>query len=106
MALRSQPQSSLGKAPSAASPGANADPTRRESAQFTSSNGIVPLTLLTPKHAMRLLRLKTGVTCSQASFYRWISEGRILTVRMGYRLFVPVSAVEECVQRCLAGERF
>ncbi len=62
-------------------------------------------TLLVPRHAWLLLCRKTGTSLSRTTFYRWLREGRILTVRVGHRLFVPVEALEEVVARCLAGER-
>ncbi len=61
--------------------------------------------LLTARHAWALLYRKTGASLSRTTFYRWLREGRILTVRMGYRLYVPVGALEEFAERCLAGER-
>ncbi len=67
--------------------------------------GDTPPTLLTPRHAWKLLCRKTGASLSRTTFYRWLREGRILTVRMGYRLFIPVGALDAFAERCLAGER-
>ncbi len=69
-------------------------------------DGGTPPTLLTPRHAWTLLCRKTGASLSRTTFYRWLREGRILTVRMGYRLYVPIGALDDFTARCLAGERF
>lgn len=73
--------------------------------RYAILEGDTPPTLLTPKHAWTLLCRKTGASLSRTTFYRWLREGRILTVRMGYRLFVPIGALDEFTDRCLAGER-
>lgn len=64
-----------------------------------------PPTLLVPKHAWQLVCRKTGTSLSRTTFYRWLREGRIVSVRVGHRLFVPVGALDELVSHCLAGER-
>ncbi len=71
-----------------------------------AQDGSTPPTLLTPRHAWTLLCRKTGASLSRTTFYRWLREGRILTVRMGYRLYIPIGALDDFTARCLAGERF
>ncbi len=103
------PESSLGRPtggpagpyPPVTRSGLKSGQTPRPAAQ----EGATPPTLLTPRHAWMLLCRKTGASLSRTTFYRWLREGRILTVRMGYRLYVPIGALDDFTARCLAGER-
>ena len=70
---------------------------------FRPSHSALPL--LTPTHAWRLLCRRTGGKVSRTTFYRWISTGRVGTVRVGFRFLVPLPLLEELVQKCLDGER-
>lgn len=62
--------------------------------------------MLTPTNAWRILCRRTGGSISRTTFYRWLSCGKIYSIRMGYRLFIPYPAVEELIKQCLAGERY
>jgi excisionase family DNA binding protein len=65
----------------------------------------IPLPMLTPTHAWRLLCRRTGGSISRTTFYRWINSGRVGAVRMGFRFLIPLPMLEEVIQKCLDGER-
>jgi len=74
-------------------------------AALNSKQASVPLPMLTPTAAWRLLCRRTGGNISRTTFYRWINSGRIGVVRVGIRLLIPLPMLEEVIQRCLDGER-
>lgn len=61
--------------------------------------------MLAPPNAWRILCKATGVAVSRTTFYRWLSSGRIKTVRLGLRIFVPWPVLEKVIKICKAGER-
>jgi hypothetical protein len=63
-------------------------------------------TLLSPLNAWRILCRTTGGEIGLATFYRWLSSGKLYTMRMGFRIYVPWPALDEFIKRCKAGERF
>ena len=63
-------------------------------------------TMLAPANALRILRRATGGTISKSTFYRWLSYGKLYSVRLGYRIFIPFPALEDLIRQCKAGERF
>lgn len=60
--------------------------------------------MLTPNVAWRRLCARTGGSITIQTFYRWIGNGSVYSVRMGKRIFVPVDKVENLIEICLAGE--
>jgi hypothetical protein len=75
-------------------------------AAAASPSAPVTAAMLTPIHAWRLLCHRTGGGISRTTFYRWLSSGKVYSIRLGYRLFVPYPVVEELIKQCLAGERY
>jgi excisionase family DNA binding protein len=61
--------------------------------------------MLSPQTALRILRRRTGGKLSRPTIYRWISSGKIVSIRVGYHIFVPWYALEECIEKCLNGEQ-
>ncbi len=61
--------------------------------------------MLRPEAAWRILCVRTGARIHLASFYRWLKNGKVYSVRMGYNIFVPRPALENLIKQCLAGER-
>lgn len=61
--------------------------------------------MVTPVIAWRKLCVKTGGAVCMGTFYQWIKTGKVYTVRMGAKLFVPVTELDDLIKRCLAGER-
>lgn len=61
--------------------------------------------MLTPHNAWRILCHRTGGRISLATFYRWVSGGKIFSVRLGVHIYIPWPALEELLRRCLRGER-
>ncbi len=59
--------------------------------------------LLTPTHAWRVLCRRTGAPVSRTTFYRWLDSGKIYSVRMGQRLYVPWQTIEDVIRVCLEG---
>lgn len=72
------------------------------------SNRVLPggQPMLSPSNAWRILCTRTGAGISRATFYRWVSNGKVYSVRLGFRIFIPLSALEDLVKRCEAGDRF
>ncbi len=60
--------------------------------------------MLVPQNALRILCRRTGGTVSRATFYRWVRSGRIPSVRLGSRVFIPWPALEGFIRQCLQGE--
>jgi len=58
--------------------------------------------MLIPQTALRILCQKTGGTISRSTFYRWVGDGRIASIRLGTRIFIPRSAIDQLVQKCFA----
>jgi excisionase family DNA binding protein len=61
--------------------------------------------MLTPQNARRIVCRRTGGTVSAPTFYRWLSSGKIVSIRLGYHIFIPYYAVDEFIEKCLKGER-
>ena len=62
--------------------------------------------LLPPTAAWRILRSRTGGHISRSTFYRWLESGKVYSLRMGSRMYVPWQALQEVFARCLSGEPF
>jgi hypothetical protein len=65
-----------------------------------------PAAMLPPCRAWQILCQKTGGQICRATFYRWVSTGKVYSIRLGYHIFIPVPALEHLIEQCLAGERF
>ncbi len=63
-------------------------------------------TMLRPRAAWRILCRSTGGEISLVTFYRWLSTGKVYSIRLGHRIFIPLPALEEVIKQCRAGERF
>jgi excisionase family DNA binding protein len=61
--------------------------------------------MLTPRLA--LARLCKGTCCRvcMQTFYMWIAAYKIRSFRVGGRIFIPVTEVDELIEKCLAGDR-
>ena len=59
----------------------------------------VPPPMLAPTTALRILCRRTGGTLSRATFYRWITDGRIRSMRLGKHIFIPLPALEELIRQ-------
>lgn len=62
--------------------------------------------VLSPASAWRFLSYRTGLPVSRATFYRWLSSGKVFSLRIGRNLYIPTPVMEDIVKRCRAGERF
>ncbi|HET7216172.1 MAG TPA: hypothetical protein VFL79_21470 [Terriglobia bacterium] len=62
--------------------------------------------LLPPTAAWRILRRRTGGHISRSTFYRWLDSGKVFSLRMGSRMYVPWQVLQEVIGRCLSGEPF
>jgi hypothetical protein len=60
--------------------------------------------MLTPQSAWRILCHRTGGTVSRATFYRWLSSGKVHSIRVGIRLFIPWASLDEFIRQCLRGD--
>lgn len=59
--------------------------------------------LLPVAQAWNALRRRTGIPLSRATFYRWVSSGKVYSLRMGLKVYVPTSVVDGIVKQCYAG---
>lgn len=70
----------------------------------TSPRNRVPM--LPPTRAWSILCARTGGSIALVTFYRWLRNGKIYSIRLGQRIFVPQTALDDAIKQCLAGERF
>ncbi len=62
--------------------------------------------MLSPSAAWRVLCRATGTWIARATFYRWVTTGRVYSVRLGYRLYIPWPSLDDLIRQCKSGERF
>ena len=60
--------------------------------------------MLTPQNAWRILCRRTGAQISRATFYRWVSAGKVFSLRLGVHIHIPWPALDELIRRCLDGD--
>lgn len=56
--------------------------------------------LLSPRNAWRVFCHTTGWAVARATFYRWVRSGRVYSVRVGFRIFVPWDALDHFMIQC------
>ncbi len=61
--------------------------------------------MLSPSQAWRVLCHRTGGGISRATFYRWVNSGKVYSIRLGFRIFIPLPALDDLIKQCEAGER-
>jgi hypothetical protein len=62
--------------------------------------------MLSPAAAWRALCARTGCCIAKVTFYRWLRNGRVYSIRLGQRIFIPQPALDELITKCLDGERY
>ena len=60
--------------------------------------------ILSTHSAWRILRRRTGGNISRATFYRWVRSGRLGSIRLGFRIYIPFPALDDFIRKCLNGE--
>ncbi|HUZ45573.1 MAG TPA: hypothetical protein VMW54_02930 [Terriglobia bacterium] len=75
-----------------------------DSPQAKEAHGRRPL--LSPPTAWRILHRRTGGRISRSTFYRWLESGKVYSLRMGTRMYIPWQALEEVIDKCFQGEMF
>lgn len=60
--------------------------------------------LLTPSRAWEILHHRLGIRVARSTFYRWLESGKVLSVKLGNRLYVPASEVQMVIRKCVSGE--
>ncbi|MGH9455861.1 MAG: helix-turn-helix domain-containing protein [Terriglobia bacterium] len=63
------------------------------------------LPLISPSNAWRILCRRTGIPVSRATFYRWLSNGKLYSVRLGQKIYIPVASLDEVIRQCRAGDK-
>ena len=58
--------------------------------------------MLIPQTALRMLCQRTGAAISRTTFYRWLGSGKIPSIRLGARIFIPRPAIETLIEGCFA----
>lgn len=74
---------------------------------FVAMNSAEPpgMPLLSPYNAWRIVVKRTGINCGRSTFYRWVSSGKVFSLRLGARIFIPWVEVERVIRQCRGGER-
>jgi hypothetical protein len=62
--------------------------------------------MLSPTRAWKSLCARTGGSIARVTFYRWVRNGKVYSIRLGERIFVPATALEDVIRHCLSGEKF
>jgi hypothetical protein len=62
--------------------------------------------MLSPTRAWKSLCTKTGGSIARVTFYRWVRNGKVYSIRLGERIFIPAAALEDVIRQCLSGEKF
>ena len=62
--------------------------------------------LLSPTNAWRILHRRTGGHISRSTFYRWLDSGKVYSLRIGCRMYVPWQVLQDVIGRCMGGEPF
>lgn len=60
--------------------------------------------LLPPSNAWRILQRRTGGHVSRSTFYRWLDSGKVYSLRLGSRIYIPWDALQDLIGRCLGGD--
>ena len=53
--------------------------------------------LLSPPSAWRILHQRTGGRVSRSTFYRWLDSGKVYSLRMGTRMYIPWLVLQEII---------
>jgi hypothetical protein len=61
--------------------------------------------MMKPFQAWQQLCARTGASIGLGTFYAWIRQLRICSVRVGWKIFIPIPELDRLVERCLRGER-
>lgn len=85
--------------------GSLASPADHRSRSQTSPDDETHPIMLSPDGAMQLLEARLGILVGRSTFYRWIYSGRLFSVKLGGKLFIPLSEMEILVQRLVRGDR-
>jgi len=72
---------------------------------FSRSTGPLGTPLLTPYNAWRILERRTGVNVCRSTFYRWVQCGRVFSLKIGGRIFVPWPELDEIIKQFRRGVR-
>ena len=70
-------------------------------------NGAITLRspMLSPSNAWRILERRTGFNIGRSTFYRWIQMGRVFSLKLGGKVYIPWAEVENVIKECRSGRR-
>ena len=71
----------------------------------SDERGLGRLPMVPPARAWDILFRRTGVKCGRATFYRWITCGKVYSVRLGGRIYIPWPELEAVIKKCRGGEK-
>lgn len=60
--------------------------------------------LLSVSTAWSSLRRRTGIPLARATFYRWVGSGKVYSMRLGLKVYIPASVIDGIVKQCRGGE--
>ncbi len=55
--------------------------------------------LLPASSAWLAIRNRTGIPVSRPTFYRWLNNGSVHSVRLGLKVYVPMSTIDTLVKK-------
>lgn len=61
--------------------------------------------MLSPSNAWRILESRTGVNVGRSTFYRWVQSGKVFSLKVGGRIFIPWPELEHVIRQCQNGVR-
>lgn len=65
--------------------------------------GRIPL--LSPYNAWRILKGRTGVDVGRSTFYRWVQDGKVFSMKIGGRIYIPWHDLEHVIRQFRNGVR-
>jgi len=69
------------------------------------SPGPGKMPMLSPANAWRILESRTGVNVGRSTFYRWVQSGKVFSLKVGGRIFIPWPELEHVTRQFQSGVR-
>lgn len=70
---------------------------------LTAVPGRMPL--LSPYNAWRILEGRTGINVGRSTFYRWVQSGKVFSMKMGGKIYIPWPEIENVIRQFRSGIR-
>ena len=70
---------------------------------LTAVPGRMPL--LSPYNAWRILQNRTGINVGRSTFYRWVQGGKVFSMKIGGKIYIPWPEIENVIRQFRSGIR-